>query len=133
MIHLVYHLDGGNGRAPAVDRMLDGVMNLPRDKRFVVDVSEWREPLPHNYLARLKIPVRQLAAFNGLTYEEMNEIVHDRFYPKTTKTVGGVTYEVTVPTNRLTPLEARKIEADLHTLAGEIGCQLSYPTGNSDL
>ena len=120
------YLAAGDARPGSVNRLVDRVMTLPGDRRFVIDIIEYREPLPDNYFPRLKIPVRQLARFHHISYEEMNEIVHDNYYPKRIKKVAGIEYEVSVPTNKLTEQEARKIEADLHILAGTIGCRLTW-------
>lgn len=133
MIQETLHLEREKARPQSVDGLLQYVMALPADKRFTVEVEESRDRLPFNFMARVKIPVRQLAKFTDVTYPEMNEIVHDNFYPTRTKRIAGVEYEVTVPSNELTPKEARKIEADLNTWAGAIGCVLTWPAGNSDL
>lgn len=111
----------------ALDRLFEYAANLPRDVLYLVTFEEWHKPLPHNLLARIKIPVRALAAFNDLTYEQMNRIVHDRFYPKKTVSVGGVEYEVSKDSRELTPMEAREIEAELHNVAGDIGCPIPQP------
>ena len=124
---LVYHLDADPGRSHALDQCFYGLANLDRTRRFIVSAEEWNPKLPHNFMARVKIPVRQLAAFNRISYDEMNEIVHDLFYPRRVKVVAGAEYEVSCPSNKLTPEEARKIEADLTTWAGAIGCKLTWP------
>lgn len=127
MIHESITLGKGHDRGDTVNELLGKVMALPPDKSFLVDIEECREKLPANLLARIKIPVRRLAKFHDLTYEQMNDIIHDRLYPKRDKTVGGITYQVFVPSNQLLPSEAREIEVALYKLAGDIGCPLPWP------
>lgn len=127
------HLEPGKGRGESVNRLLQYVMELPDDKRIGVDFTTYRDKLPSNLMARIKILVRALAVFNDVSYDEMNEIVHDMFYPAMTKRVAGVDYEVSVPTNRLHPMQARKIEADLYDWMGKINCPFPVRHGNSDL
>lgn len=122
MIQETLHLEREKARPQSVDGLLQYVMALPADKRFTVEVEEVRPKLPDNLRARIKIIVRALAKHLDLTYEQANEIVHDRLYPKMDKTIGGVTYAVFVPTNRLQPDEAREIEVLLYQLCGEVGC-----------
>lgn len=127
MIHESFTLDREKLRPASVDALLQAVMALPLDKRFAVQVEEVSANLPHNLMARVKIIVRALAKFNDLTYGEMNEIVHDRFYPKRLKTVAGIEYEVSCPSNKLEDKEARQIEADLYAFAGELNCPIPQP------
>lgn len=133
MIHEIIYLNRENLRAQSIDLLLETIMPLPLDKRFAVQIDEVSANLPHNLMARVKIIVRALAAFNDLTYGEMNEIVHDRFYPKRLKTVAGIEYEVSCPSNKLEDKEARQIEADLYAFAGELNCPIPQQNGNSDL
>lgn len=123
----IFFLDRHKGRSAALDRVFDFLANLPREQLYTLSIEEWHPPLPHNLLARLKIPTRQMAAFAGLTYEQMNRIVHDRFYPMKTVTIGGVETQVSKDSRELTALEAREIEAQLHQLAADMGCPLTDP------
>lgn len=127
MIQETLHLERERLRKESIDGLLQVAMALPLDKRFAVQVEEVSANLPHNLMARVKIIVRALAAFNDLTYGEMNEIVHDRFYPKRIKTVAGIEYEVSCPSNKLEDKEARQIEADLYAFAGELNCPIPQP------
>lgn len=127
MIHQTLDLERGTARPGSVDGLLQVAMSLPQDKRFRVDIEEVRAKLPDNLRARIKIIVRAMAKHLDLTYEQANEIIHDRLYPKMDKTVGGVTYAVFVPTNRLQPDEAREIEVLLYQLCAEIGCHVPQP------
>lgn len=119
------HLERGKAREQSVNDAVDVLMRLPNDKRFTLEVEEVRQRLPRNLLARLKIPVRKMAKHLDLSYEQLNEIIHDRLYPKRDKTVGGVTYQVFVPSNELTDNEAREIEVGVLQLAADIGCDVS--------
>jgi hypothetical protein len=123
----IFFLDRNKGRSDALDRIFDALANLPREQLFIVSVEEWHPRLADNLRARIKIVVRQLAAFCGLTYESMNKIVHDKFYPVVDMKVAGVEYHTTKETNALLPEEARDIEAELHTFAAEMGCPLTDP------
>lgn len=125
VIQETLHLEREKARPQSVDGLLQYVMALPADKRFTVEVEESRDRLPSNLLARLKIPVRKMAKHLDLSYEQLNEIIHDRLYPKRDKTVGGVTYQVFVPSNELTDNEAREIEVGVLQLAADIGCDVS--------
>jgi hypothetical protein len=131
MIRDTVNLEKGRERGDCVNELLTKVMALPQDKKFVVEIEESRDKLPANLLARIKIPVRKLAKFHDLTYEQMNDIIHDRLYPKRDKTVGGITYQVFVPSNQLLPSEAREIEVALYQLAADIGCPLPWPGDES--
>lgn len=119
------YLERGSARETSVNDLLQVAMTLPPNKRYMVEVEECRARLPDNLRARIKILVRALAKFMpDMSYEQMNEIVHDQMYPKMDKTVAGVTYTVSVPTNQLKPDEAREIEVRLFNLMGEIGCPI---------
>lgn len=124
MLHETLYLERGQARGESVNAALDFLMGLPEGKRYHVEIEEERDILPSNLRARVKILVRALARHMDLTYEQMNDIVHDRLYPKRDKNVGGVVYAVFVPTNRLTPDEARDIEADLYKLMGDVQCPI---------
>jgi hypothetical protein len=126
MLHETLYLERGKAREQSVNEAVDFMMRLPPDKRYILDVEEVRALLPRNLLSRIKIPVRRMAKHLALTYEQMNDIIHDRLYPKRDKTVGGVTYQVFVPSNQLTPDEAREIEVGLYQLAADIGCPMEW-------
>lgn len=102
---------------------------LPKDEIFEAEIKPYSKRLPSNLRARVKILVRELAAFNGITYEEFNGIVHRLYYPKRDRVIAGQTIESSIPTNELTPDEARIIEANLYELGATLGCPLSIPQG----
>lgn len=124
MISETLYIDRGKGRESSVNEALDFLMRLPADKRFAIEVEQVRDRLPRNLMARLKIPTRALAKHMDLTYEQLNEILHDRLWPKKPKTIAGVEYAVFVPSNQLTPDEAREIEVQLFQLMADCGCPL---------
>lgn len=100
---------------------------LPKDEVYSVTIEPYKKALPGNLRARVKILVRELAAFNGITYEEFNGIVHRLYYPKRDRVIAGQTVESSVPTNELTPTEARILESELYLLGATLGCPLSLP------
>jgi hypothetical protein len=108
-------------------------MNLPKDQRYSVTFEVWEPLLPHNLLSRLHIPMRDIAEFTGHTEEEIKELVKAKFYPKEILVVGGQELEVPVRTRKLSEQQARKVEAEIHNLAHQIGFPLTAPRGNSDL
>src|SRR6185437_16294816 len=124
MISETLYIDRGKGRESSVNEALDFLMRLPQDKRFALEVEQVRDRLPRNLMARLKIPTRALAKHMDLTYEQMVDVIHDKLYPKRLKTIAGVEYAVFVPSNQLTPDEARQIEVDLYNLMADCGCPL---------
>lgn len=101
--------------------------SLSPDEVFTVTIEPYKKPLPTNLRARVKILVRELAAWNGITYEEFNNICHQLYYPKRDRVIAGKTIESSVPTNELTADEARIIESELYSLGATIGCPLSIP------
>lgn len=101
--------------------------SLAPGEAFTVTVEPYKKRLPSNLRSRVKILVRELAAFNGITYEEFNGIVHKLYYPKRDRVIAGQTIESSIPTNELTPDEARIIESELINLGAQIGCPLSDP------
>lgn len=101
--------------------------SLPASEAFTVTVEPYKKRLPGNLRSRVKILVRELAAFNGITYEEFNGIVHRLYYPKRDRVIAGQTVESSIPTNELTPDEARIIEQELYNLGATLGCPLSLP------
>lgn len=100
---------------------------LPPDELYSIEVEPYKKRLPSNLRSRIKILVRELAAFNGICYEEFNGIVHRLYYPKRDRVIAGQTIESSIPTNELTPDEARIIESELYSLGATIGCPLSIP------
>lgn len=100
---------------------------LPKNEVYSVTIEPYRKKLPSNLRSRIKILVRELAAFNGITYEEFNGIVHRLYYPKRDRVIAGQTIESSIPTNELTPDEARIIEQELYNLGATLGCPLSLP------
>lgn len=101
--------------------------SLPPDEMIEADFRPYHKRLPTNLRARVKILVRELAAWNGITYEEFNGIVHRLYYPKRDRMIAGQAIESSIPTNELTPDEARIIESELYSLGATIGCPLSIP------
>jgi len=101
--------------------------SLPSGEAYTVTVEPYKKRLPTNLRSRVKILVRELAAFNGITYEEFNGIVHRLYYPKRDRVIAGKTIESSIPTNELTPDEARIIEQELYSLGATLGCPLSLP------
>lgn len=101
--------------------------SLAPGEAYTVTVEPYKKRLPGNLRSRVKILVRELAAFNGITYEEFNGIVHRLYYPKRDRVIAGQTIESSIPTNELTPDEARIIESELYSLGATIGCPLSIP------
>lgn len=99
----------------------------PKEEVLEVEIRPYQKRLPTNLRARVKILVRELAAFNGITYEEFNGIVHRLYYPKRDRVIAGKTIESSIPTNELTPDEARIIEQELYNLGATLGCPLSIP------
>lgn len=113
---------------PTARASLEGTLSgLPPDEVFMVTIEPYKKPLPSNLRSRVKILVRELAAFNGITYEEFNGIVHKLYYPKRDRVIAGQTIESSIPTNELTPDEARIIEQELYNLGAQIQCPLSLP------
>lgn len=100
---------------------------LPPDELYSIEIAPYKKRLPSNLRSRVKILVRELAAFNGITYEEFNGIVHKMFYPKRDRIIAGQVIESSIPTNELTPDEARIIEQELYNLGAQIQCPLSLP------
>lgn len=133
MIDATFHLEPGAGREESVNRMLQHAMEIPKNKRVVVEFEVERAHLPSRFRARIKIVVRALAKHNDVTYEEMNEIVHAMFYPRITKRVAGVLCELSCATNELQEFQARQIEVDLIHWAVDQKCPLPQRRGNSDL
>ena len=107
--------------------LYDYLASLPMEEPFTVTVEPYKKRLPANLRSRIKILVRELAAFNGITYEEFNGIVHKLYYPKRDREIAGKVIESSIPTNELTPDEARIIESELISLGATIGCPLSDP------
>lgn len=101
--------------------------SLPAGEAFTITVEPYKKRLPGNLRARIKILVRELAAFHGYTYPEMNAIIHKAFYPRLDREFDGKRVEITAETNNLTPDEARIIEANLYDLGARVGCPLSLP------
>lgn len=108
----------------------DYLANLPREEVFTITIEPYKKHLPSNLRSRIKILVRELAAFNGVPYEEFNGIVHRLYYPKRDRVIAGQTIESSIPTNELTPDEARIIEQELYNLGALINCPLSIPQGS---
>lgn len=106
---------------------LDYIATTGPEEVLEVEIKPYQKRLPTNLRARVKILVRELAAFNGITYEEFNGIVHRLYYPKRDRVIAGQTIESSIPTNELTPDEARIIEQELYNLGATIGCPLSLP------
>lgn len=101
--------------------------SLAPGEAFTVTIEPYKKRLPTNLRSRVKILVRELAAFNGITYEEFNGIVHRLYYPKRDRIIAGKAIESSIPTNELTPDEARIIEQELYSLGATLGCPLSLP------
>lgn len=101
--------------------------SLAPGEAYTVTIEPYKKRLPGNLRSRVKILIRELAAFNGITYEEFNGIVHRLYYPKRDRVIAGQTIESSIPTNELTPDEARIIESELINLGATIGCPLSDP------
>ena len=101
--------------------------SLPQDEMIEIEFKPYQKRLPTNLRARIKILVRELGAYSGVCYEEMNGIVHRLYYPKRDRVIAGKTIESSIPTNELTPDEARIIESELYSLGATIGCPLSIP------
>lgn len=113
---------------PEKRRALDVYLaTLPQGEVFEATIEPYKKRLPANLRSRVKILVRELAAFNGITYEEFNGIVHRLYYPKRDRVIAGQTIESSIPTNELTPDEARIIEQELYNLGAQISCPLSLP------
>lgn len=107
--------------------LLAYVETLPPDEMIEADFRPYQKRLPANLRSRIKILVRELGAFNGICYEEMNGLVHRLYYPKRDRVIAGQTIESSIPTNELTPDEARIVEQELYNLGATIGCPLSIP------
>lgn len=103
------------------------IEGLPKEEVFEIVCQPYKKRLPSNLRSRIKILVRELAAFNGICYEEFNGIVHRLYYPKRDRVIAGKTIESSIPTNELTPDEARIIESELYSLGATLGCPLSLP------
>lgn len=111
----------------AGDNLRSYLDSLPSGEAYTVTIEPYKKRLPSNLRARVKILVREIAAFSGITYEEFNGICHKLFYPKRDRVIAGKTVESSIPTNELTPDEARIIESELYSLGATIGCPLSLP------
>lgn len=105
----------------------DYIWGLAPDAVLEIEIKPYQKRLPSNLRSRIKILVRELGAFNGICYEEMNGLVHKMYYPKRDRVIDGKTIESSIPTNELTPDEARIIETELVDLGARIGCPLSDP------
>lgn len=101
--------------------------SLAPGEAYTVTVEPYKKRLPGNLRSRVKILVRELAAYHGMCYEEFNGLVHRLYYPKRDRVIAGQTIESSIPTNELTPDEARIIESELISLGATIGCPLSDP------
>lgn len=101
--------------------------SLPKEEVYEVICGPYQKRLPPNLRARIKILMREIAVFSGISYEEFNNICHQLYYPKRDRVIAGKTVESSVPTNELTPDEARIIESELYSLGATIGCPLSIP------
>lgn len=107
--------------------LLAYVEAFPPDEVIEVDFRPYHKRLPTNLRARIKILQREIAAHSGITYEEFNGICHKLFYPKRDRVIAGQTIESSIPTNELTPDEARIIEQELYNLGATLGFPLSLP------
>lgn len=101
--------------------------SLSHDEMIEIEFKPYQKRLPTNLRARIKILVRELGAHSGVCYEEMNGIVHRLYYPKRDRVIAGQIIESSIPTNELTPDEARIIEQELYSLGATLGCPLSLP------
>lgn len=101
--------------------------SLPKEEVWEVNIQPYQKRLPANLRARIKILMREIAVFSGISYEEFNGICHRLYYPKRDRVIAGQTIESSIPTNELTPDEARIIESELYGLGSTIGCPLSLP------
>lgn len=108
-------------------RLDEYLAGLPREEVFTITIEPYKKKLPASLRARIKILVRELAAFVGVCYEDMNGTVHKLYYPKRDIEIDGKTVEVSVPTNELKPDEARIVEQELYDLGSRIECPLSLP------
>lgn len=111
----------------AKENILSFLGSLPPDELYSIEISPYQKRLPSNLRSRIKILVRELGAFNGICYEEMNGLVHKLYYPKRDRVIAGQTIESSIPTNELTPDEARIVEQELYSLGATLGCNLSLP------
>ena len=101
--------------------------SLPKEEVWEIVCQPYQKRLPANLRARIKILVRELGVHSGVCYEEMNGLIHQLYYPKRDRVIAGQTVESSIPTNELTPDEARIIESELYSLGAQIGCPLSLP------
>ena len=111
----------------AFDAFQSFLGQLSTDELYSIEIAPYHKRLPSNLRSRIKILGRELAAWNGITYEEFNGIVHRLYYPKRDRVIAGQTVESSIPTNELTPDEARIIESELYSLGATLGCPLSIP------
>lgn len=116
-----------NRRDSDIQHVQAALIAAPLTDALEVSIGPFKQRLPTNLRSRVKILVRELAAFNGITYEEFNGIIHRLYYPKRDRVIAGQTIESSIPTNELTPDEARIIESELYSLGATIGCPLSIP------
>lgn len=114
-------------RIRSEENLFAKIIEMPKDESLQVTIEPYKKRLPTNLRARIKILVRELAAFHGYTYPEMNAIIHQAFYPRLDREFDGRRVEITSETNNLSPDEARIIEANLYDLGARVGCPLSLP------
>lgn len=115
----------GQERMRRYGAIIDYLGTQPQE--LTVTIEDHKKKLPSNLRSRVKILVREIAAFSGITYEEFNGIVHQLYYPKRDREIAGKVVESSVPTNELTPDEARIVEQELYQLGATLGCPLSLP------
>lgn len=102
--------------------------SLPADEMFTLTVAPYTKPLPDNLRARIHCAIRDLANFCGYSESQFKyAIVKEEWYPREIKVWRGAQRSVPVDTMKLTPAQAREVEAHLFSLAAEIGAPMSDP------
>lgn len=101
---------------------------LPPDELYSILCEPYSKPLPQNLQARVHCAIRDLANFCGYSESQFKyAIVKEQWYPREIKTWRGQEREVPVDTMKLTPAQAREVEAHLFSLAAELGASMSDP------
>lgn len=102
--------------------------SLPADEVIEAIFRPYQKPLPSNLQARIHCAIRDLANFCGYSESQFKyAIVKEEWYPREIKIWRGREREMPVDTMRLTPAQAREVEAHLFSLAAEIGAPMSDP------
>ena len=106
---------------------MECLSTLPETNRYEISVRQWHPRLKLNLLARIHIPIRAIAEFTGHTEGEVKFMIKRDIYPRKEIKIGRRKRTVPLSTRELSPVQARKIEAELHRIAAEIGCPIPQP------